>query len=112
MNGFAEYDHYDAPLGAGQCRHAGCRKRFPDTGAPYIIPKPERPYLGESTREPGPLKIAFTKKSPLDIWAHPECQKAVENAAALLPDLEHRVDEAEPSTSNSPFTEKGRRFLL
>jgi amidase len=68
----------------------------PDAGAPYIIPKPERPYLEESTREPGPLKIAFTKKSPLNTGVHPECQKAVENAAALLTGLGHHVDEAEP----------------
>ena len=68
----------------------------PDAGAPYIIPRPERPYLEESTREPGPLKIAFTKKSPLNAGVHPDCQKAVENAAALLAGLGHRVDEAEP----------------
>jgi len=69
----------------------------PDAGAPYIIPMPERPYLEETTREPGPLKIAFTKKSPLNAGVHPDCQKAVENAAALLRRLGHRVDEAEPA---------------
>jgi amidase len=68
----------------------------PDAGAPYIIPNPERPYLDELNREPGPLKIAFTKKSPLNTGVHPECQKAVENAAALLTSLGHRVEEAEP----------------
>ncbi len=68
----------------------------PDDGAPYIIPRPERPYLEEVAREPGPLKIAFTKKSPLNTGVHPECQKAVENAAALLTNLGHHVEEAEP----------------
>jgi amidase len=67
-----------------------------DAGAPYIIPRPERPYLEETVREPGALKIAFTKKSPLNTGVHPDCQKAVENAAALLTDLGHHVDEAEP----------------
>jgi amidase len=68
----------------------------PDAGAPYIIPRPERPYLEEAAREPGPLKIAFTIKSPLNTGVHPECLKAVENAAALLTNLGHHVDEAEP----------------
>jgi amidase len=69
----------------------------PDAGAPYVIPMPERPYLEETTREPGPLKIAFTKKSPLDAGVHPDCQKAVENAAALLMRLGHHIEEAEPA---------------
>ena len=69
----------------------------PDAGAPYIIPMPERPYLEETAREPGPLNIAFTKKSPLNAGVHPDCQKAVESAAALLRRLGHHVDEAEPA---------------
>jgi Asp-tRNA(Asn)/Glu-tRNA(Gln) amidotransferase A subunit family amidase len=82
----------------------------PDAGAPYIIPKPERPYLEESTREPGPLKIAFTKKSPLNTGVHPDCQKAVENAAALLTGLGHHVDETEPAIdgialAKTPYTQ-------
>jgi amidase len=69
----------------------------PDAGAPYIIPRPELPYLEEVAREPGPLKIAFTKKSPLNTGVHPDCQKAVEAAAKILESLGHHVEEAEPA---------------
>ncbi len=69
----------------------------PDAGAPYVIPKPERPYLDELNLEPGSLKIAFTRRSPLDAGMHPECVKAVENAVALLTSLGHKVEEAEPA---------------
>ncbi|MCE5273595.1 MAG: amidase [Deltaproteobacteria bacterium] len=70
--------------------------RGADPGAPYIIPDPERPYLEEVGREPGILRIAFTRRSPLGTEVHPECSKAVEGAANLLASLGHRVEEAEP----------------
>lgn len=69
----------------------------PDAGAPYIIPDPERPFLEEVGRDPGRLRIAFTKRSPLKTDVHPECVKAVEDTAKLLADLGHGVDEAEPA---------------
>lgn len=68
----------------------------PDTGAPYIIPKPERTYLQEADRDPGSLRIAFTRKSPLNTGVHPECALAVDSAAKLLEGLGHTVVEAEP----------------
>ncbi|HVN70439.1 MAG TPA: amidase [Desulfomonilia bacterium] len=68
----------------------------PDVGAPYIIPKPHETYLAEVEREPDPLRIAYTKKSPLGTDVHPECKQAVEKAAALLLSLGHKVEEADP----------------
>ncbi|HPI91997.1 MAG TPA: amidase family protein [Deltaproteobacteria bacterium] len=69
----------------------------PDIGAPYIIPGPQRPFLEEVGRDPGKLRIAFTTRSPLKAEVHPECRKAVEEAAKLLADLGHIVEEAEPA---------------
>jgi amidase len=68
-----------------------------DVGAPYIIPKPERPYLEEVGLAPGQLRIAFTIKSPLGTDVHPECREAVEKAAKMLEGLGHKVEEAEPA---------------
>ncbi len=68
-----------------------------DAGAPYIIQKPERPYVEEVKRPPGKLRIGFTRKSPLNAGVHPECVEAVEKAATLLEDLGHAVEEAEPA---------------
>jgi amidase len=67
----------------------------PDEGAPYIIPKPERPYAAEVGRDPGRLRIAFTVKSPLGGEIDPECKKAVEGAAKLLEEMGHTVEEAD-----------------
>lgn len=69
----------------------------PEPGAPYTIPGPERPFLEEVGRDPGKLRIAFTKRSPLKAEVHPECVRAVEDAARLLADLGHAVEEAEPA---------------
>jgi len=69
----------------------------PDAGAPYVIPPPVRPFIEETSIDPGTLTIAFTKRSPLDTPVHPECVTAVENAARLLEKLGHHVEEAHPN---------------
>ena len=68
-----------------------------DIGAPYIIQKPERPYLDELSRPAGKLRIGFTHRSPLNAGIHPECVEAVEKTAKLLEGLGHAVEEAEPA---------------
>lgn len=68
----------------------------PDAGAPYVIPPPQRPYLQEIGRDPGSLRIAYTSASPIGTEVHPECVEAVEEAARLLEQLGHKVEEAQP----------------
>ncbi len=70
-----------------------------DAGAPYVIPPPERPYLREIDRDPGSLKIAYASASPIGTPVHPECVKAVEEAAKLLESLGHKVEEAQPDVN-------------
>ena len=67
-----------------------------DSGAPYTIEPPARPYLEEIRQAPGRLKIAFNVKSPIDTPVHPDCVKAIEHTAALLEKLGHNVEEAAP----------------
>jgi len=67
-----------------------------DTGAPYEIPLPEKPYLEEIKSLPENLKIAFNTQSPIDTPVDPECKKAVEEAARLLETMGHHVEEARP----------------
>jgi len=67
-----------------------------DPGSPYVIAGPERPFLEEVERDPKPLKIAFTTQSPLGTEVHPECRRAVEEAAQLLAGLGHKVEESKP----------------
>src|SRR5450759_442773 len=67
-----------------------------DPGAPYILPKPARPYLTDVGQDPGRLKIAFTVESPFKTKIHPACAEAVQKAAKLLSSLGHIVEEAQP----------------
>jgi amidase len=69
----------------------------PDCGASYAIMAPERPYVEELEREPGSLRIAFTRQSPLETAMHPDCVRSVEDAAKLLESLGHQVEEAQPA---------------
>jgi len=53
-------------------------------------------FLDAVFRDPGRLRIAFCTRSPLKTPVHPECGKAVEDAARLLASLGHHVEDAEP----------------
>jgi len=68
----------------------------PDVGAPYVAPPPERPFLEESKREPGKLRIAFTADSLLGSSVHPDCVAAAQDAGRLCERLGHVVEEARP----------------
>lgn len=79
-----------------------------EPGSPYLIEAPARPYLEEVTAEPGSLRIAFNTRSPIGTPVHPECVRAVEEAARLLESLGHKVEEAAPEINGHAFL---RSFL-
>ena len=68
----------------------------PEPGDPYTAPTPERPFAEEVGRSPGRLKIAMMRRDHRGVALHPECVKAVENAAKLCEMLGHVVEEAAP----------------
>jgi amidase len=68
----------------------------PMPGDPYVAPEPERPYAQEVGRDPGHLRIAFTRQTPMGTPLHPDCIAAVEDAAKLCQELGHEVEEASP----------------
>lgn len=76
----------------------------PDTGAPFEIPPPQGPYLDDVGREPGRLRVGFTTTPHLHAEVHPDCVRAVEDAAALLDDLGHHVEQAAPDIDADGFT--------
>jgi amidase len=81
----------------------------PDPGAPYAAPPPERPFAAEVDAEPGRLRIAFTSRPLLgDPEVHPDCISAVEDTAALLEELGHHVEPAQPMLDGPAFA---RAFL-
>lgn len=65
----------------------------PDVGAPYYAPPPTRPFLEEVRTPPGRLRIAFTVEPQLGLTIHPDCARAVVDAARLLESLGHDVVE-------------------
>ena len=71
----------------------------PAPGDPYQAPRPERPYLSELEREPGPLRIALQRRPMSGAAVDPECLRALDETAALLEGLGHRVaEETVPGT--------------
>ncbi len=67
-----------------------------EPGDPWWAPPPERPFAEEVGRDPGRLQIAMTTVPPLEAPVAPECVAAVEDAASLLAELGHTVEEANP----------------
>ncbi|MBE7448748.1 MAG: amidase [Kofleriaceae bacterium] len=74
-----------------------------DPGAPYSAPPPARPFRAEVGVAPGKLRIAFTRRALISAEVHPECVRAVEDAAALLRELGHEVVEEHPSFDADAF---------
>jgi amidase len=79
-----------------------------DAGAPYAAPHQVRPFLEESRREPGKLRIAFTDRAWLGGAVHPDCLLALRETAHFLEGLGHHVEEATPSFNGRAFA---RAFL-
>ena len=62
-------------------------------------PPPPEPFAVAAGREPGALRIAWTLTPPLEASIDPRCAAAVHDAAALLEELGHEVEEVEPPWS-------------
>ena len=78
----------------------------PAIGDPYYAPARERPYLEETKRDAGKLKIGFLTSAP-EGWGsvreiHPDCLSAVNDAARLCEDLGHQVEEVVPEQISNP----------
>lgn len=75
----------------------------PDTGAPFEIPPPRRPFLDEVGASPGRLRIAWTTRPTLGASVHPDCVAAVESALPLLDELGHELVEGGPAVDGPRF---------
>ncbi len=78
-------------------------------GDRWRAPKPARPFREEVGRDPGPLRIAFSRTDLLGRAAHPDCVTAVEKTALLCESLGHQVVEAAPRLDGAAFN---RAFVL
>lgn len=80
----------------------------PDAGAPVVLGAPERPYLDEAGRDPGPLRIGWTTDPVLGSEVHGDCTAAVADAVALLESLGHTVEPVDLPVDGPAFS---RAFL-
>lgn len=72
----------------------------PDIGDPYWAPPPRRPYLEEVNAGPQKLRIGFSTETQVEEELHPDCKKAILNAASLCEDMGHEVVETGPVIAN------------
>jgi len=75
----------------------------PDAGAPYFAPQSARPYLMEVGSTPGALRVALVVDTPDGQTVHPECERATRDAAKLMIELGHRVEETQLGGLPSEF---------
>ena len=76
----------------------------PESGAPYRIAPPSRPFADEAAAEPGRLRIAWTTEPIVgSTLPSADCVQAVAEAAELLEELGHRVTRATPSIDGRAF---------
>lgn len=68
-----------------------------DLGAPYAAPPLEASFGAALNRRDRGLRVALAKTSLTGAPIHPECRMAAENAARLLENLGHHVEEALPA---------------
>ena len=71
-----------------------------ETGDPWWLASPARPFAEEVGAEPGRLRIALTTTPPIGAAVAAECVAAAEDAAALLGELGHEVEAATPPWSD------------
>src|SRR5829696_4968585 len=75
------------------------------------LPLPARPWSDEARIEPAKMRIGWFVTPPgASTSPHEECVKATENAAALLADLGHVVEECKPVGIDDP--EIIQRFMI
>jgi amidase len=75
----------------------------PEATAQYWAPPPERPFLQEIGVPTGPLRIAVTDVPQMPARVHPDCRRAVRDAARLCESLGHQVEEAAPPVDPDTF---------
>jgi amidase len=68
----------------------------PRPGDPFRIPKPVEPYAALIGRAPASCQIGFSLSPLMGIEVDPEVARAVKNAASLLAEMGHTVEEVTP----------------
>jgi amidase len=65
----------------------------PELGDATWAPPPEAPFAELAKRDPGRLRIGLVTEMPIDAPLDPECERGAREAAELLEQLGHHVEE-------------------
>src|SRR4051795_671955 len=71
-----------------------------EPGDAFILPPPSAAFAAAAERPPGRLRVGFGTESPNGVPVDPEVQQAVRDSAALLEEMGHAVEEAQPSVDS------------
>ena len=67
-----------------------------EVGDATWAPPPSEPFANAVSKEPGRLRVGYTLKPPVEAQLDPASERAVSEAAELLAELGHEVEEIEP----------------
>ena len=82
---------------------------LPTLGDGVVAPTHGQPYMNQVVANPGKLRIGLWNESPRsELELHDDCRRLTNEAAALLENLGHYVDEAHPPALDDPAI--GGRF--
>lgn len=81
-------------------------------GDAYVISSPQKPYLEETTLDPGKLKIGWSIEHILGHPVDQECIRAVQHTVQLLKDLGHHTEETALPFPKEAYTEMFVTMLL
>jgi amidase len=84
----------------------------PDIGAPYWAIPPTRPFIEEVGVDVGQLRVAYSTKAPSGVPVDAECTKATGDAAKLLVELGHHVEEDAPRFDVEAFSNAFRVIVV
>lgn len=77
----------------------------PGVGDPYWASVPSRPFYDEIGTDPGRIRVAYSVSAPSGISVDEECVKATSDAAKLMAELGHDIEEASPQIDADAFME-------
>ncbi|WP_321393660.1 amidase [Emcibacter sp.] len=75
----------------------------PASGDPYVIPRPEKPYLDLVGRHPEKLRVAYSTVPHSGANVDPEVSSSLKKTAVTLASLGHNVEEASPPLDHNAY---------
>ena len=82
----------------------------PELGTPHAGPAPEGPFAEALGRDPGRLRVAVSTMTYPGQMLDPACAEALEATAALLTEMGHEVEAADPPVDHEWMGPAWRRF--